>query len=88
MERQHTIKQYDQELKEIRSRLLEMGGSVEQMIGDAMRSLVERDTPLAEATIEFDHRINRMEIEIDERCLQVLALRQPAARDLRFITLA
>lgn len=88
MERQHTIKQYDQELKEIRARLLEMGGSVEQMIGDAMKALVTRDTALAEATIEFDHRINRMEIEIDERCLQVLALRQPAARDLRFITLA
>ncbi len=88
MERQHTIKQYDLELKEIRSRLLEMGGSVEQMIGNSMKSLVERDTALAEATIEFDHRINRMEIEIDEKCLQVLALRQPAARDLRFITLA
>ena len=88
MEREHTIKQYDQELKEIRSRLLEMGGSVEQMIGDAMKSLVERDTALAEATIDFDHRINRMEIELDEKCLQVLALRQPAARDLRFITLA
>jgi phosphate transport system protein len=53
-----------------------------------MRSLVDRDTELAEATIAFDHRINRMEVEIDERCLQVLALRQPAARDLRFITLA
>lgn len=88
MERQHIVKQYDLELHEIRTRLLEMGGGVEQMIGDAMRSLVERDTPLAEATIEFDHRINRMEIEIDEKCLQVLALRQPTARDLRFITLA
>jgi len=88
MEREHIVKQYDLELKDIRSRLLEMGGSVEQMIGDAMKSLVERDNALAEATIEFDHRINRMEIEIDEKCLQVLALRQPAARDLRFITLA
>jgi phosphate transport system protein len=88
MERQHTVKQYDLELNEIRRRLLEMGGSVEKMIGDAMRSLVTRDTDLAEATIAFDHRINRMEVEIDDRCLQVLALRQPAARDLRFITLA
>lgn len=88
MERQHTVKQYDLELNEIRRRLLEMGGSVEKMIGDAMQSLVTRDTDLAEATIAFDHRINRMEVEIDDRCLQVLALRQPAARDLRFITLA
>jgi phosphate transport system protein len=88
MEREHTIKQYDIELREIREQLLEMGGKVELMISDAMKSLVERDTALAEATIAYDHQINRMEVEIDEKCLQVLARRQPAARDLRFITLA
>lgn len=88
MEREHTFKQYDIELKDIREHLLEMGGKVEMMISDAMKSLVERDTVLAEATIEYDHQINRMEVEIDEKCLHVLALRQPAARDLRFITLA
>lgn len=88
MEREHIVKQYDLELNEIRTLLLEMGGKVEMMIGDAMKSLVERDTPLAEATIAYDHQINRMEVEIDDKCLQVLARRQPAARDLRFITLA
>lgn len=88
MEREHTIKQYDIELREIREQLLEMGGKVEMMISDAMKSLVERDTALAEATIAYDHQINRMEVEIDDKCLQVLALRQPAAGDLRFITLA
>ena len=88
MEREHFSKQYDEELKAIRSRLLEMGGKVEFMLADAMRSLVERDTELAEMTIAFDHTINNLEVEIDSRCLEVLALRQPAARDLRFITLA
>ncbi|MCK7497855.1 MAG: phosphate signaling complex protein PhoU [Comamonadaceae bacterium] len=58
------------------------------MIANAMKSLVERDSALAEETIAFDHHINHMEVMIDEKCLQVLALRQPAARDLRFLTLA
>jgi len=88
MEREHYSKQYDSELNGIRSRLLEMGGKVEFMLGDAMRSLVERDTELAEITIAFDHTINSLEMEIDGRCLEVLALRQPTAKDLRFITLA
>ena len=65
-----------------------MGGKVELMINDALKALVERDSALADRVIAFDHEINRLEMEIDERCLQVLALRQPAARDLRFITLA
>ena len=88
MQREHIIRQYDVELKEIRERLLEMGGKVEVMIANAMKSLIERDSALAEETIAFDHHINHMEVVIDEKCLQVLALRQPAARDLRFLTLA
>lgn len=88
MEREHYSKQYDAELNEIRSKLLEMGGKVELMINDALKSLVERDSALADRVIAFDHEINRLEMEIDERCLQVLARRQPAARDLRFLTLA
>jgi phosphate transport system protein len=88
MEREHFSRQYDAELNAIRDKLLEMGGKVELMINDALKSLVERDSMLADRVIAFDHEINRLEMEIDERCLQVLALRQPAARDLRFITLA
>ena len=88
MEREHFSKQYDTELNEIREKLLEMGGKVEAMISNAMQSLVERDTELAIKTIAFDHEINTLEMVIDEKCLQVLARRQPAARDLRFITLA
>ena len=83
----HLMSQFDADLNEIRAKLLEMGGKVEKMINDAMKSLVERNTELAGSTIEYDHEINRLEVEIDERCLEVLALRQPTARDLRFITL-
>jgi len=88
MEREHFSKQFDTELNDIREKLLEMGGKVEVMLANAMQSLVERDTELAEKTIAFDHEINRLEMVIDEKCLEVLARRQPAARDLRFITLA
>ena len=88
MERNHTVKQYDMELNEIRQSLLEMGGKVELMIANAMKALVDRDSALAEQTIAFDHEINHLEVEIDEKCLYVLARRQPAARDLRFLTLA
>lgn len=88
MEREHFSRHFDEELTEIRNKLLEMGGKVEQMISDAMKSLVERDSDLARRLIATDHEINHLELEIDEKCLQVLARRQPAARDLRFITLA
>jgi phosphate transport system protein len=88
MERKHSIKQYDTELQEIRTLLLEMGGKVELMISNAIKSLVERDSALAERTILSDHEINRLEVLIDEKCLEVLACRQPAASDLRFLTLA
>jgi len=88
MEREHLSRRFDTDLNEIREKLLEMGGKVEVMIANAMQSLVERDTALAERTIAFDHEINQLEMEIDEKCLEVLARRQPAARDLRFITLA
>ncbi|MFZ3207250.1 MAG: phosphate signaling complex protein PhoU [Geobacteraceae bacterium] len=88
MGREHFSKLYDAELNEIREKLLEMGGKVEVMIANAMKALVDRDSGLAERTIAFDHEINHLEVEIDEKCLYVLARRQPAARDLRFITLA
>jgi phosphate transport system protein len=88
MEREHIIKQFDEELNEIRSRILEMGGKVEIMISNSIKALVDRDSNLADLTISSDHEINHLEVLIDEKCLEVLARRQPAARDLRFITLA
>ncbi len=88
MEREHIIKQYDAELNEIRDLLLQMGGKVEVMISNSIKALVDRDSELAERTIISDHEVNHLEVVTDEKCLEVLARRQPAARDLRFLTLA
>lgn len=88
MEREHFSAAYDQELNDLRQRLLTMGGLVEVMIADSIKALVERDTALAERIIAMDHEVNTHEVAIDEKCLELLARRQPAARDLRFITLA
>ncbi|RMF83058.1 MAG: phosphate transport system regulatory protein PhoU [Nitrospinota bacterium] len=87
-ERRHTSTQYEQELTELRQKLLRMGGYVEEMIFRTMQALVERDSELARQMIEFDHQINRLEVEIDELCLHILALRQPTASDLRFLSTA
>lgn len=84
----HTDKAYEAELKDLRDKLLEMGGLVERAIASSVRSITERDTPLAEQVKERDREINRMEVAIDGACRRVLALRQPAASDLRFITTA
>jgi len=84
----HTDRQYEEELKELRRFILEMGGLVEKQIADAVRALTTKDRALAEATIPKDHAVNRLDVEIDELCIRILALRQPAARDLRFITTA
>ena len=88
MEREHISTIFDIELGELRQSILVMGGKVELMISNSVKSLVERDTPLAEHTIALDHEVNAAEVSIDERCLELLALRQPAAHDLRFITIA
>ena len=75
-------------LRRLREQLLLMGAKVEEMIRGSIRALVERDTGLAEQMIAFDKKINQLELEIDELCMQVLARRQPVASDLRFITMA
>jgi phosphate transport system protein len=79
---------FQQELNELKSELLRMAGLVERAISNAIEALVRRETPLAEKTIKEDAQINEMEIDIDERCLKLLALHQPMAGDLRFITSA
>ncbi|RME30308.1 MAG: phosphate transport system regulatory protein PhoU [Deltaproteobacteria bacterium] len=88
MEKKHTDVQLEKELAEIRNRLLLMAGRVEEMIRNAVRAVVERDPELARQTIKTDRLVNRDEIEIDEKCLVVLARWQPMATDLRFLTLA
>jgi len=84
----HTDRQYEEELSDLRQRLLTMGGLVEKQIANAIQALVTRDRALAEVTIQKDHEVNALEVGIDELCLRLLALRQPAGRDLRFITTA
>jgi phosphate transport system protein len=86
--RTHTDKAYEGELTSLRERLLEMGGLVEHAIGASARAVVERDTTLAEQVKARDRQVNRIEVEIDAACRRILALRQPAASDLRFITTA
>jgi phosphate transport system protein len=84
----HIYKAFDLELKELKEKLLHEGGLVERAIRDAIKALVERYSDLAQKVIEDDEVINAKEVEIDEFCLKLLALRQPAARDLRLITTA
>ena len=86
--RLHTDRTYELQLEKLRSSVLEMGGLVEDQIAQAMRALTTRDRDLAQATIARDHMVNRLDVEIDDLAIKLLALHQPAARDLRLITTA
>lgn len=83
---QHTNRQYEEDLRGLRAGLLRMGGLVERQIVEAVESLVNRNTEQARETIQRDVEVNRLDTEMDQRCINLLALHQPAARDLRFIT--
>jgi len=87
-EKRHTSTHYEKELRDIREGLLYLGALVEKAIDHAVRSLVERDTELARKVICDDAAIDQRDVEIEEKCIRILALRQPTARDLRFITTA
>jgi phosphate transport system protein len=84
----HTDKAYEAELRSLREKLLEMGGLVEAAISASARAITERDSALASDVKTKDRQINRAEVAIDGACRRILALRQPAASDLRFITTA
>lgn len=86
MPTEHTDKRYGEELRRLREQILYMGGLVEDQIQKSVKSLVGRDSQLAETIIERDHEVNRLDVEIDDLCIKLLALHQPAGRDLRFIT--
>jgi len=88
MAKSHIDKTYEAELAALREQLLEMGGLVEAAIAASVRAIVERDAALAEQVVKKDKVVNRMEVDIDGACRRILALRQPAASDLRFITTA
>ncbi|HZA52054.1 MAG TPA: phosphate signaling complex protein PhoU [Myxococcaceae bacterium] len=84
----HTDRAFEQDLRDLREKLLAMGARVERQIADSMRALTERESKLAEAVKESDRELNRLEVDIDNQCRKILALRQPAASDLRLITTA
>jgi phosphate transport system protein len=83
--KQHISEKFNTELEGIKNQLLEMGGKVEQQLGDAVEALVTRDTGEAEAIINRDQEVNKMEMVIDDECATILARRQPAASDLRLV---
>ena len=75
----------EENLNQIRDKLLVMGGAAEKAIMLSMRALEERDSSLAERVIREDDAIDNMELELDQMCVDVLVLKQPAASDLRFV---
>ena len=79
---------FEQELESLREQLLVMGGRAETATRKAIRALERREPELADEVIGEDRIIDRLEIDIEERCVRLLALQQPMARDLRFITAA
>jgi phosphate transport system protein len=86
MDRRHTDREYESELELLRERVLLMGARVEEMMTLSLRAFSEQNARLAVSTIENDRLVDAGEKQIDELCLRVLALRQPVASDLRFIT--
>lgn len=82
---EHTYKQFDADLEAARARVLEMGGLVEEQVNRAIDALIEGDVKEAERVIATDHQVNALEVATDEACTQIIALRQPAASDLRLI---
>ena len=85
MQSEHIYKQYDAELEAVRAKVLEMGGLVEEQIINALQALVTADTVLAAKVVKNDHRVNALEMQIDEDSAHIIARRQPAASDLRMI---
>ncbi|MBI5905108.1 MAG: phosphate transport system regulatory protein PhoU, partial [Deltaproteobacteria bacterium] len=81
-------KHYAEQLGGIREMVLRMGGLVEQMTRRVIQALVRRDTGLLAEVRAMESKVNQLHVEIDEACLEIIALRQPAAVDLRFITAA
>lgn len=82
---EHTSKRFDADLEVVRMRVLQMGGMVEEQIEQAVEALTTGNKMLIERVISNDHRVNAMEVSIDEICSQIIARRQPTAGDLRMI---
>ncbi|QSA95727.1 phosphate signaling complex protein PhoU [Methylococcus sp. EFPC2] len=82
---QHISRQYDHELLDIRSKVLSLGGLVEEQVEAAVKAVNDGDVELAQRVITDDYKVNALEVAIDDECTQILALRQPTARDLRLV---
>lgn len=78
----------DDELNELRDRVLLLGGEAERALERSMFALAARDDSIAREVLTHDDEIDRLEVEIDRQCIDIIALRQPAARDLRFVIAA
>jgi phosphate transport system protein len=87
-EKRHTSSHYEKELQELKNGLIYLGALTEKAIQTAMKSLLERNSDLAYLVIKSDGEIDKLDAELEERCIRILALRQPTAIDLRFITTA
>ncbi|MGR9115757.1 MAG: phosphate signaling complex protein PhoU [Gammaproteobacteria bacterium] len=81
----HISRQFNEEIEDIRNRVLNMGGLVEQQIEQASEAFMNSDLELAEQVIQQDEVVNSMEMQIDQECTEILAKRQPAAFDLRLL---
>ncbi len=79
---------FDEEMELLKQKILRMGAMVEDQISSSIKAMIERNSELAKKVIENDHLVNALDVEIDEDALRLLALHQPAAGDLRFITTA
>ncbi|MFT5718723.1 MAG: phosphate transport system protein [Oleiphilaceae bacterium] len=81
----HISRQFNDDLEHIKNHLLEMGGLVESQVSSAIKAIMDGDSQLAINVRETDKRINQMEVDIDKECTRIIARRQPAATDLRFV---
>ena len=81
----HTSQKYNTELEAVRTQVLAMGGLVEKQLSDAITAVTDGHSELGETVMTMDYRVNALEVAIDEECAEILARRQPAARDLRFV---
>jgi phosphate transport system protein len=82
---QHISRQFNEELEDVRSKVLYMGGLVEEQLANALRVLVNDEVELARDVINADSAVNSLEVDIDEECTRIVARRQPAATDLRLV---
>lgn len=82
---QHISHRYNEELETLRTRVLNMGGLVEQQVSNGLQALLDFDAELGEIVFNGDYEVNAMEVQIDEDCTEILARRQPTASDLRLV---